>query len=98
MRKMISSVLSFFLFLFVFIPVFAEEYPVLHMRLGNVDAYTLLGKLADDETDIKEVVDGKQTIEGYGEDIGKEKAHLDIYNLNKMTIYLHHANHRRVCR
>ena len=27
MRKMISSVLSFFLSLFVFMPVFAEEYP-----------------------------------------------------------------------
>lgn len=88
MCKMISSVLSFFLSLFVFIPVFAEEYPVLHMRLGNVDAYALIEKLADDGTEIKEVIDGKQTIEGYGEDIGKEKAHLDIYNLNKMTIYI----------
>lgn len=65
-----------------------ESYPVLHMRRGNVDAQALIEQLAPEGTDIDAVLRGKQTIDGYGDDIDGQYAHRDIYVLKDMTVFI----------
>ncbi|MEG0049794.1 MAG: hypothetical protein RR865_11570 [Clostridia bacterium] len=64
----------------------SAQAPILHVRQGNVDAEMLISQIAPAGTDVKAILSTKQVIDDYGEDIGNQKAHEDVYTLEKMCI------------
>lgn len=66
----------------------AAHVPVLHVRQGNVDASQIIQQLAPTGADVEKVLKTKQIILDYGEDIGNEKAHMDVYTLDGMKILI----------
>ncbi|MEF9879656.1 MAG: hypothetical protein RR975_09525, partial [Clostridia bacterium] len=66
----------------------AVQAPILHVRQGNVDASQIIQQLAPTGTGVETVLKTKQIMQDYGEDIGKEKAHRDVYTLDGMKILI----------